>query len=512
MALGGTPADRLYKEGQKAERAGEIVRAYLLYSQAAAADPNNLNYWSRALALRPVASLQASNNVTVSDTGLAKPELNPEIFGTITERDLEEARTPLPPAELDAVPSRKDFDLRGDGKALFEEVARAFQLQVVFDSAYQPGQSIRLRLTDAGYREALRAVQAATGSFIVPVSARLLFVSNDTPQKRTEFERTASAVIPVPEPFSVQEIQEIVTGVRGTMDIQRMFVDTQRRLVLVRDRASKVRIARMLFEDLMQQRPQVGIEIEILATDETSSLHYGMSLPTEFPLVWFGKGPKNLLTSIPSGFVNYLGFGGGASLLGLGVTNATLFATVSKSSATTLLKSELVTIDGQPTSFHVGDKYPIPSNIYIGNTGGGGQVFTPPPTFTFEDLGLVLKITPHVHGMDDVTLEVNAEFKLLGAAAVDGIPIISNRKYESKVRLGNGEWAVLAGLINGSESRSISGIPGLSLVPFLRDNHHDRSRSDTLIVLKPHLLSLPPTEAITREAWVGSDTKPRSDL
>ena len=34
----------------------------------------------------------------------------------------------------------------------------------------------------------------------------------------------------------------------------------------------------------------------------------------------------------------------------------------------------------------------------------------------------MLKVTPRIHGTDEVTLEVDAEFKLLGAGAVDGIP------------------------------------------------------------------------------------------
>ena len=79
----------------------------------------------------------------------------------------------------------------------------------------------------------------------------------------------------------------------------------------------------------------------------------------------------------------------------------------------------------------------------------------------FEDLGLVLKVTPHIHGTDEVTLDVNAEFKLLGAASVDGIPVISSRKYESKTRVMTGEWAVLAGLMTSSEARTITGITHL---------------------------------------------------
>jgi type II secretory pathway component GspD/PulD (secretin) len=218
------------------------------------------------------------------------------------------------------------------------------------------------------------------------------------------------------------------------------------------------------------------------------------------------------MTTIPTGFMNFMTFGGGASLFGLGVTAASLFGTISKSSATSLLDAKIVSLDGQPATLHVGERYPIATNLYIGNTGTSSQVFTPPPTFSFEDLGLVLKITPHVNGMDDVSLDVSAEFKLLGAASVDGIPVISNRQYESKVRVRDGEWAVLAGLMNATEARTVTGIVGLAKVPFLRENQRDRDRSDTLIVLKPHLMSLPPTEFLTHEAWVGTETRPRSDM
>jgi len=49
------------------------------------------------------------------------------------------------------------------------------------------------------------------------------------------------------------------------------------------------------------------------------------------------------------------------------------------------------------------------TNGYFGSTTGTGQVFAPPPTINFEDLGLVLKVTPHVHGVDEVSLDIDAE-------------------------------------------------------------------------------------------------------
>jgi len=172
-----------------------------------------------------------------------------------------------------------------------------------------------------------------------------------------------------------------------------------------------------------------------------------------------------------------------------------------------LLNSEVVAVDGLPSTLHVGDKFPIATNGYFGTTTGTGQVFTPPPTINYEDLGLVLKVTPHVHGVEEVSLDIDAEFKLLGAGSVDGIPIVSARKFESKVRVGTGEWAVLGGLMTGSEARTITGIPLLSSIPLLRNNKTTHEDSETLIILKPHLLILPPTETATWRAYCGTETR-----
>jgi len=497
-------AEQLFKDAQKAEHAGEIVRAYVLYAEAAAADPSNVEYWKHAQALRPLATLMKETPGPPTD--VAPEKMDPTIFGSIADQELEEARKPLPPPRLQAAPGKRDFDLRGDAKTIWEKVAAAFQLKVLFDPQYQPATAVRFQLDGADYRAALRGLELATNSFLSPVDEHFIFVATDTQQKRTEYEHNAAVIIPFSETITVQELQEVVTGVRGALDMQRMMVDTQRHLILVRDRVTKVLLAEKLLQDLLRPRAQVAIDVEILTTDRSSSLNYGLTLPTAIPLVSFVNRPY-LTTSIPSGYPTFLTLGGGASLIGLGITSANLFANVSKSDSETLLRSELVAIDGQPSSLHVGDKYPLVTNQYIGSGTGTGQVYTPPPTFNFEDLGLVLKVTPRIHGLDEVSLDVNAEFKALGAAAVNGIPVIASTKYASKVRLKRGEWAILAGLMTRSEAKTITGIPGLSLIPILRSNTTSTDEGATLIVLKPHVLVLPPTEYPTWRAWSGSESR-----
>ena len=367
-------AQKLFLQAQKAERNGELLNAYLWYAQAAGADPQNLTYWQHVESLRPAVSLLNPSPPKPPD--VFQPT-DHTLFGTISEQDLNEARRPLPPVLLKAAAGRQDYDLTGDSKELWEQLAAALHLMVLFDTQYQPTRPVRFQVADVDYRDALRELEAATNSFLVPVSERLIFVANDTPVKRTEFERTVAVVIPFTETVDVKELQEIATGVRGTLDMQKVMVDTQRHLILMRDRVTKVRLAQMLLEDLMRPRAQVAVEVEILDTDRSSALNYGLSLQSAFPLI--NLPIKSYLQNvIPSGYTSFLTFGAGSSLLALGVTTAELFANVSKSDTRTLIQSELVALDGQPSSMHIGERYPVMTSGYFGSGGSPATTGTTP--------------------------------------------------------------------------------------------------------------------------------------
>lgn len=502
-------AQDLFRQAEKAERDGQVVRAYVLYAEAAAADPANIEYWSRAQALRPAASL--IDPTPPAAPVLSSDKLDHTLFGKITDADLEQTRKLLGPIKLQAEPGRRNYDLQGDSKALWEQMAALLHLKVLFDTDYKPTKSIHFELTDSDYRVALNALQAATDSFLVPISPRLIFVANDTDQKRKEFEPTEAVAIPFPETIKPQELQELSTAIRGVLDSQKLTVDPTRHIILIRDRVTKVRLAEKLIHDLLRPRPQVTIDVEILTTDVSSSLNYGASLPSSYAIASFVS-RANLIRYFPSGFSTFMAFGGGASLLGLGITEAELFATVSKSNSESIFHSQVVAVEGLPAQLHVGEKYPIMTAGYFGNTGTSGTVYTPPPTVTFEDLGLVIKVTPHIVSSEEVALDLDAEFKLLGSTSLDGIPVVQNTQYQSKVDVRNGEWAVLSGLMTAQEAKTLTGLPLLSYIPFLRNNTITKDQGATLIVLKPHVTIAPASENGGWRAWSGSETRLPADL
>jgi general secretion pathway protein D len=506
-------ASKLYKEGRKAERSGAMAQAYLLYSRAAALAPKNNTYWLRSQAVRTRAALQSKVTPPISANDPAD-ELSeePDLEEPVTGADLREARKPLPPNELQALPARKDFNLREFPKPMFEQVCRAFGLDVVFDGDYpDAGSQFVFRIEQADYREALHALEAATASFVVPLGPHLVMVAKDTQQKRNDVEPAVTVVISIPQTVTVQEAQELARAVQQVMEIKRFGIDSVARLVVLNGPVSKVRPAQKLFEDLLTYRAEVSVDVEFIEVTHNDALSFGLQLPTSFPFLSL----STVLHNVPSisSALSYIVFGGGASMFGIGVSNAQVIANFNKSNAHTLLRTNIRSVDGLPATLKVGNRYPILTGGYFGPASfSGAGAYRPPPSFNFEDLGLILKITPRIHGTDETSLDLEAEFKVLAGAALNGIPIISSRKLTSKVRLKNGEWATVAGMMSANEARSISGLAGLAEIPgfgaLLRQNNKSRDGDDVIILLRPRLLSLPPDETVTRSVWVGTVTRP----
>src|SRR5579864_214759 len=502
-------AERYYKAGERAQKAGDTLKAYLLYARAAQLDPLNASYAARRMALQTAAPLTPTPRLG-RDPADESREATLQAEGLLSG-ELSGSELAVPPPRLSGSPGKHSFDLRGEPQTIFEQVAGAYGIQVIFDSAYQAPPPLRFRIADAGYVEALRALEAAADSFFVPLGEHLAMVVRDTAQKRTELTPVMSLAVPIPERISVQDAQEIATAVQQTMEIRRISLDAARRVVYFRDAVSKVLAARQVFANLSRLRAQIEVDIEFLSVSRTSTLNYGLSLPTSSSIVDFGTAFLNQPAATNA--LNFFTFGGGGTLMGMGIANAAAFATLSKASADTVLRAEIVALDGQPATLHVGDSYPVTTSSFSGAGGGVGfQNGGFAPTIQFVDLGLVLKVTPAVHENYEVTLDVDAQFKTLGANSGNGIPVIGSRQYQGKVRLKDGEWAVIAGLVTTNDAETPTGIAGLMNLPWIgrlfSNQTHTKETTQTLIVLKPHLVALPPWESTSKTIWTGTESRP----
>lgn len=517
-------AAALAKKAKRAARSRQPADAYLLYSEAAALQPRNRKLKQNMQALQSRAALQSTPlappaSTDADDSALLPPDLASEdVFDSLTARDYALARQPQAPPQLKAIAGPQDFDLDGNARTLFDQIAQRFGLETVYDGDYPAaGPRFRFRISGIDYRDALHDLEAITNSFVVPLSSRLFMVAQDTPQKRNDLEQTVVLTIPVPSALTTQELTEITLAVKQVTNVDKTAFDATQDEVVIRDRVSRALAAKSLFQQLVSWRPEVMIEVEFLEVTDSDILNYGFNVTNQFAAIPLGQILNNVV-KFPSGTTALLSFGGGKTLIGLGVAQVQAMFNQTISNAKTLYRAQVRSVDGQPATFHVGEKYPVITQQYAGSVPAAtaGTVYAPPPSFTFENLGAEVKVTPHIHGLNGVTLAVDTNFELLAGASVNNIPVIGRRQLTSTVRLLDGEWAVVAGLMSPVESKSTSGFWGLAQIPLLgnlfRQTTKQTQGENVLIAIRPHLLSLPPDQIVTPELRVGTETRPYNPL
>ncbi|MEO5923334.1 MAG: type II and III secretion system protein [Bryobacteraceae bacterium] len=485
----------LLQAARRAEAAGDTLNAFFLYGQAAAAEPGNafLAMQGRALGERLAQTAATSNGLDPArdpETRMANRIATEEISPT----DAIESAMALAPPRLQPSTDRKPFDLRGTARLIIEAVTSAYGIRTSFEPDFQSSATVTFRTGELSRDEAFRALEATTNTFFVPIRDNTVLVFPDTTDKRNTNAPVMAVAIPIPQRMSVQEAQELASGVQQIMELRHIAVDAGRHVIFMRDQEYKVIAARRLISDMSRYRTQVAVEVELLSVAKSSSLDIGLSLQNVASIINF---------SSPSTLANLAHIG--TSWFGLGLANAGAFATLSRSSTQSSLLSRMTTLDGQQAQLHIGDRYPV-------ITGLSGFGDTSVPIVQFQDLGLNLQITPSVHADGEITLTIEADYNVLGGSSNNGIPIISQRKFTGTVRSRADEWTVIAGLAVTQTSNTSNGIAGLSDIPavgriFRKDTKIDDS-SQILIILKPRILSEPAWEHPTEAFWMGTETKP----
>jgi len=205
-------------------------------------------------------------------------------------------------------------------------------------------------------------------------------------------------------------------------------------------------------------------------------------------------------------------FGGGLTLMGLSLDQLSAQLSLNESWVRNLENATLRTSQGKDATLHIGTRYPILNASFapIFNTPAISQVLqnnsfaAPFPSFSYEDLGLNLKVKPAIHEDQDVSLQLELVFRALGSQSLNGVPVIQNREYKGSIVLNDGESAVVAGMVSSTDQKSLSGIPALAHVAGLNQvlttNTLENDNDELLIVITPHINRM--AEHMSSEIWL----------
>jgi general secretion pathway protein D len=509
-------AARLAKQAERARKSGQLVRAYLLYAEAAARDPHRPIYALNRDGLAPLAKLLSTANIEkVSITEDVKQAEegtdNPTPFDSLQDAELSDGPRLGDLPHLAPSTEVHSFDIRLDAKSAITQVAQAYGISAVFDPSFDSRPLGRFSMTNADFKTVMEGLTQVTNTFIFPLTPRSIFVAVDSEQKRNEYEPVVLVTVPLPNAVEAKDVVEAANAVRGALKLRFISWDSTAHLIIIRDHVTAARTAAALFQAIVLPRGQLSLEVQILAVDSSRSLHYGLALPTAFPTYAFAHlgNFQSTFPDISSATGGIFAFALGHSFFGVALGNATAFASYTKSISQVLFQATMVVDDGQTANLHVGDRYPIPTSIYTGGAqSGNAGAYNPIGQVTQEDLGIKLKVSPHITGSGEISLDLEADYKALSGATFNTVPAVAQRTFKGSVKLSADQYAIIAGLTDDESSTSKSGLPGLAQLPgidqVLAENRRNESSSNTLLLIKPTITRLPMDDTISPQFLLGS--------
>ncbi len=460
-------------------------------------------------------------------------------------KSLERASTLLPVPELRPI-SRHITTLKMNNqpvKVLFETIGKLAGVNVLFDPEYQPPprNSFSVELSRTTLEEALEHLCVLTKSYWKPLSATTIFVTNDNVTKRRDYEDLVVKVFYIKNITTVQELQEIHTAVRSIVNIRLMFTYNALNAIIARGTVDQIALAEKLIHDLDKPKPEVVVDVIVMEANRTRTRDLAATLASagqaglQLPISFTPRGelalPKQATattddgTGLTSGLTS-LSSAATASAIRLSslgristgdysmtLPGALLTALMSDRQTKVLQSPQLRTADGQKASLKIGDKFPYATGSFQPGIGAVGVSPLVSTQFQFADVGVNVDITPKIHGADEVSMHVEIEISnVRDRIDVGGLsqPVIGSRRLIHSIRMKKGETTLLGGLMQDTDTRTQTGVPGLGNLPIIRrlfsSETKERNESELLIALVPHIVRAPEiTELNIRGVAAGTD-------
>ncbi len=547
-----------FQDGVKLSKEGKKREALAAFRQASELVPKDIEYASaREITLQQLVTqyVEQGNAQSIANKPIAaaasfREALQLDPSNPFAQERLQQvlASHPVPvhsfriedgAAGVEVIPSRQkqSFHFEGDSHDLLQRVSAAFGVHATLEESVR-SRPVRFDIEQVDFATAMEAASAVTHTFWVALAPQEILIADDTRAQREEYQRMMLRTFYLPQTTTAAQMTEVVNAMRTIFEIRYVVPQVGNKSIAVRAPRATLEAATRFLEDLDAGRPQVMLDMQVLQVSQTAARILGLNLPLEWQAFNVSQQALSLLQQpnaqdlinqlIASGGINqanstaisallsqlqsqqnsllsqpFATVGGGSTLSAIPVPPLTANFSHSESYVRSLQRLQLRTAQGDPATLTIGSRYPILNTTFspIYNSAAlsqviqGGSFVAPFPSFSYQDLGIKVKATPEVH-QDSVTLSLDIDIKALGTQSFNGVPVISNRSYSGSLRLEDGESGVVAGTLDHQEQTSLSGPPGIGLIPglgqLLSTESKNHTVSELLIVVTPHIIALPP--------------------
>ena len=257
-------------------------------------------------------------------------------------------------------------------------------------------------------------------------------------------------------------------------------VDYRTNSLVITDIARRVESVAQMVQHLDSQTPQVEIVAKLVEVDARFTRDLGV--------FWkVGNIHENGVSTALSAGSNKVVDPTGDIRFGVvkdwGNLDLTLSAMEQDNKANIISNPRITTVNNREARILVGKKIPL---IVLDEAGNSvTQLIT---------IGITLLVNPHINDNNYITLDMHPEVSDLSSqATVQGGVIINTSEADTRVMVGNGETAVIGGLIRSNETRLERGVPVLKDIPvlgwFFKGSSTVKEKRELLIFVTPRIIS-----------------------
>jgi general secretion pathway protein D len=394
-----------------------------------------------------------------------------------------------------------------DTKVIYQAIGKMAGLNVIFDPDYT-SRRIQMDVTNVPLSDALRILGTQAATFYKPVTANTIFVAANTPNKRQDLSTMAVQTFYLSNAATQADQNELLTALRNVLETNvKVFLVPSQNAIVMRATPDQLLLTQELLANLDRPHSEVVVDVAVLEVNRDRAKNLGITLPQTFSITpqianstttsstsTTTTGTTSTTTSPTLNTLAHLTGENFAVSLG----TATVNALMTDIDTRILQNPRIRATDGQKASLKIGQRIPVATGSYSSGASTAIVSSLVNTQFTYLDVGVNIDMTPTVHQDREITLKLLLEISShQGDQTISGVvePIIAQRKVEQTIQLKEGEPSILAGLLTRSESDSLSGTPGLSSIPILKNiftgKSTDRSQDEVVFLLIPHLVREP---------------------
>ena len=247
-----------------------------------------------------------------------------------------------------------------------------------------------------------------------------------------------------------------------------------------------------VIEELDRPVPQVLIKVLIaeVTHDNSEDLGVDFSILNQRANGRGERGTSNFGTAAAAAAVN----GGLVVNFVESNVNVTLRALATAGKLDVLSRPYILASDNQLASITVGQEVPFITDT---RTTDLGQTIN---TIQYQDIGIILNVTPHINTDGLVILDVAPEISQLTGTTVPisgqvSAPVFAKRSAQSRVGIRDGQTIVIGGLMEDRKTSTVRKIPILGDIPLIGPLFQrievTKAKTELLIFLTPHVAQQP---------------------